>query len=212
MFVFFLFVFKIVLCFVQIVDCCGLSTEKYGFAHISHHYFSHCVSSNTTKLSFIQDKRVPILIKYSNDPALRPYFLTAAKKIKDENPDVIIEKRLVPLIEDNKDEDLIFEVLVDDKVVVGKPQCKWQGVNRSSSSSRSNNSNYGGNNSSESMNGNGEKENENIKASSSRVFGLSVYISMSDVNDAIAKARRKRRPSTAYAQTGGVGLEILSES
>lgn len=146
--------------------------------------------SGSTNFDTTKEKRVPITIRYSEELGLRPYFLTTAKKIKESNPDVIVERRTVPTLEENKDEDLVFEVLVDDKIIVGKPQCKWQGVTRSG--------------------GNGEKEND---YSSSRVFGMSVYISMKDVNEAIAKARRKRRPNTVYTQQGsmmkGVGLNIL---
>ena len=114
--------------------------------------------------------------------------MTTAKKIKDSNPDVIVEKRIIPRTEEHKDEETLFEVLVDNRVVIGKPQCKWQGVTRSAS---------------------GKDNDDTIN----QVFGMSVYISMTDINEAIAKARRKRRPNTAYAQHGKmmrrVGLEIL---
>ena len=152
-----------------------------------------CKICTYTYITHVQGKRVPITIRFSEEPGLRPYFLTTAKKIKDSNPDVIVEKRTVPTFEENKDEDLIFEVLVDDKVVVGKPQCKWQGVSKGTRSS-----------------GSIEREND---YSSNRVFGMSVYISMKDVNEAVAKARRKRRPNTAYTQQGsmmkGIGLDML---
>ena len=150
------------------------------------------------------------MIKYSNEPGLRPYFLTTAKKIKDLNPDVIIEKRVIPTLgeNDNKDEDLIFEILVDDKVVIGRSQLKWHGVSRIQR-----NIPGVGDNGSNSGNGSSDNHNHhnNDNAAMSRVFGLSVYISMKDVNEAIAKARRKRRPNTAYAEKGTVGLQILSE-
>lgn len=137
-------------------------------------------------LCLSKDKRVPIVIRYSEVPGLRPYFLTTAKKIKEFNPDVIVEKFPIPMLEDSKSDDTTFEVVVDNRVIVGKPQCKWQGVSR------------------------GNKDNDNTN---NRVFGMSVYINMENVNEAIAKARRKRRPNTAYAQQGptakAVGLEIL---
>jgi hypothetical protein len=123
---------------------------------------------------------------------MRPYYLTTAKKIKDLNPDVIVEKQTVPTLEEIKDDEAIFEVLVDNKLVVSRPQCKWQGVARSGGSSSSN----------------GGKDDE-IK---NRVFGMSVFVSMEVVSEAIAKARRKRRPNSSYAQPGsmrGIGLEIL---
>ena len=111
----------------------------------------------------------------------------------------MVEKHTIRRAEGSKDEEAIFEVLVDNKVIVGKPQCKWQGVARTASSSSSS--------SSSSSNG------KDSDSSNNRVFGMSVYISMEDVNEAIAKARRKRRPNTVYSQKGeavrGVGLEIL---
>lgn len=126
------------------------------------------------------------MIRYSEVPGLRPYFLTTAKKIKELNPDVIVEKYAIPMLEDYKGDETTFEVVVDNRVIVGKPQCKWQGVSR------------------------GNKDNDNTN---NRVFGMSVYINMANVNEAIAKARRKRRPNTAYAQQGqmakAIGLEIL---
>ncbi len=91
------------------------------------------------------------------------------------------------MLEDYKSDETIFEVVVDNRIIVGKPQCKWQGVSRGSKDSDKNTDN--------------------------RVFGMSVYINMENVNEAIAKARRKRRPNTAYAQQGpmvkAVGLDIL---
>jgi len=137
----------------------------------------------------MQEKRVPIKIRYSDIPGLKPYYLTTAKKIKDRNPDVIVEKSLVPTSEETKDEEVIFEVLVDNKVVVGKPHSKWHGVTRTGAS------------------GGGKDETSN------RVFGMSVYISMEEVNEAIAKARRKRRPNSAYSEDrrNGITLEMLRQ-
>jgi len=78
----------------------------------------------------------------------------------------------------------VFEVLVDNRVVIGKGMSKWQSVGRG-----------GG-----------------IGSAGS---GMSVFISMQEVNAAIAKARRKRRPTTAYVRgaeegdTPAVRLEML---
>mmetsp|Transcript_9351 Transcript_9351/g.17604 ORF Transcript_9351/g.17604 Transcript_9351/m.17604 type:complete len:281 (-) Transcript_9351:46-888(-) len=117
-----------------------------------------------------KEKRVHVTIKYSNIPGLRPYFLTIANKIKSLNPDVIVEKQILPIAEDDVLDETVFEVLVDDKVVVGKSSAKFQPVRRSGK----------------------EEVNKN------KVYGMSVYVSMGDVNAAIGKARKKRRPTTSY--------------
>jgi len=131
---------------------------------------------------FLKEKRVPITIRYSGQVSgLRSFYLTAAKKITLANPDVIVERMILPAVEGES----VFEVLVDGRVVIGKGRSKWQSVSR---------------------NGNGGPANS----------GMSVFISMQEVNAAIAKARRKRRPSTAYVRGGAeegdtpaVRLEML---
>lgn len=97
--------------------------------------------------------------RYSGSSGLRPFFLTAAKRIKDSFPDVLIEKRILPNTKQGGD-DSTFEVLVDDKIVLGKSRNR--GVRRSS---------------------------KGVK---------SVYVSMQELDLAIAKARRRRRPTTVY--------------
>lgn len=131
-----------------------------------------------------KEKRVHVTIKYSNIPGLRPYFLTIANKIKSSNPDVIIEKQILPTVEDDVLEETVFEVIVDGKVVVGKSSAKFQPVRRS----------------------NKDEVNKN------RVYGMSVYVSMGDVNAAISKARKKRRPTTSYLpedREKAIRLEML---
>lgn len=131
-----------------------------------------------------QEKRVHVSITYSSIPGLRPYYLTIANKIKASNPDVIVEKVLLPHGEDDVLEDTIFEVMVDGKVVIGKPRSKFQSVRRSG----------------------------NDEVSNNKVYGMSVYISMEDLNVAIGKARKKRRPSSAYIAEGrgkAIRLEML---
>mmetsp|Transcript_12950 Transcript_12950/g.16377 ORF Transcript_12950/g.16377 Transcript_12950/m.16377 type:complete len:382 (+) Transcript_12950:45-1190(+) len=174
----------------QSVNTMEYSSEEKGTeqkVNLSEH-FDSSPPLTFSKYLTMQEKRVPIVIRYSELQGLRSYYLTTAKKIKDSNPDVTVEKRIIPRNEEHKDEDTVFEVLVDNRIVVGKGQCKWQGVTRSASG----------------------KDNDN---KINQVFGMSVYISMQDINEAIAKARRKRRPSTTYAQHGmvmrRVGLEIL---
>ena len=68
---------------------------------------------------FFQDKRAVVTICYSGGSGLRPFFLTAAKRIKASFPDVMIERRVLPSSREGGD-DSTFEVLVDGKVVIGK--------------------------------------------------------------------------------------------
>jgi hypothetical protein len=140
--------------------------------------------SYSSSHSLFQEKRVHVTIKFSNIPGLRPYFLTIANKIKSLNPDVIVEKQILPTAEDDVLEETIFEVLVDGKVVIGKSSAKFQPVRRSGK----------------------EEVNKN------KVYGMSVYVSMGDVNAAIGKARKKRRPTTSYLpedREKAIRLEML---
>ena len=93
-----------------------------------------------------------------------------AKKVKASYPDVLIEKRILPNVNDVGD--MTFEILVDGKAVLGKSR-KQRGMD---------------------------------------VDGKSVFVSMQELDLAITKARRKRRPSTLYgddSSTEGVRLEML---
>jgi hypothetical protein len=111
-----------------------------------------------------------VTISYTSLHGLRPYYLTILKKIKESNPDVIVERIVLPYAQDDVFEDTVFEVMVDGKVVIGKSHSKYMTVRRSGNDDVANN----------------------------KVFGMSVYVSMEDVNVAIGKARKKRRPSTTY--------------
>jgi len=72
------------------------------------------------KFLTMQDKRVVVTIRYSGESGLRPFFLTVAKKIKDVHPDVIVERRILPGTGKDQEANIVFEVLVDGKVVIGK--------------------------------------------------------------------------------------------
>lgn len=112
--------------------------------------------------------------------------MTIARKIKQKYPDVVIEKAIIPIGEEEskKQEEIVFDVLVDGKLVSGKSNIKWHHVRRS-----------------------GKKDIDNNK-----VYGMSVYLSVTDIDVAIAKARKKRRPSTAYSdEIKSVGLQLLRE-
>jgi len=128
-------------------------------------------SSSLAEDILSKEKRVHVKIRYSQTPGLRPYFLTVAKKIKLSNPDVVVEKVILPSIDDDSVEDsTVFEVVVDGKIVIGKARTKWCKVQRSSSTKDDINKN--------------------------KMFGLSVYVSLEDINVAVGKARKKRRPAT----------------
>ena len=134
----------------------------------------------------MQEKRVHVTIKCTENPFLRPYYLTVAQKIKEANPDVIVERVMVPHLDEELVEDSVFEIVVDGKVVIGKSQTQFLKVRRSSKDDINNNN----------------------------VFGMSVYISMEDLNVAISKARKKRRPTTSYVnedRNKAIRLELLKD-
>jgi len=133
------------------------------------------IPSTKKKTSPTQEKRVPVTIRYSQVSGLRSFYLTAVKKITQSNPDVIIERKILPFLEGESEESSLFEILVDGRVVIGKSRSKWQSVSR----------------------------NVNGPATS----GMSVFISMQEIDAAIAKARRKRRPSTAYVPVADIAEE-----
>lgn len=127
-------------------------------------------TNNLSEDILSKEKRVLVTISYTSLHGLRPYYLTILKKIKESNPDVIVERIVLPYAQDDVFEDTVFEVMVDGKVVIGKSHSKYMTVRRSGNDDVANN----------------------------KVFGMSVYVSMEDVNVAIGKARKKRRPSTTY--------------
>jgi hypothetical protein len=89
----------------------------------------------------------------------------------------VIEKRILPAMAG--DGDVAFEILVDDKLLVGKQRSRKQrGVDAGD--------------------------------------GKSVFVSMQELDLAISKARRKRRPTTLYGDDPSAGalmrLEMLRKS
>ena len=156
-------------------------THTHTYIHTYIHTHTH------TPIISTQDKRVLVTIRYSQIPGLRPYFLTIAKKIKSTNPDVIVEKAIIPVVEEKIEDTTTMEVIVDGKVIIGKSRSKWCNVRRSGKDEINNN----------------------------KVYGMSVYISMKDIHVAIGKARRKRRPSTTVYDAPKdqmkkqIGLEML---
>ena len=129
----------------------------------------------------MSNKRVPVEIRYnSQQSGLRPFFLTVAKKVKDKYPDVVVQKTDLASLNSSGDapgDSTVFEVLVDGRAVVSKAQTKTQSIG-----------NGGG-----SLGGGSPVDLAN---------GISIYVSMGEIDQAITKARRKRRPSTTYSQQG----------
>ena len=138
----------------------------------------------------MQERRVVITVRYTQDSGLKPYFLTVAKKIKSSHPDVIIERKVLPKDKKNDDdgESAIFEVCVDTKVVVGRRYNNRRStrslgrVDMSSTSSRRN----------------------------------TIFVNMQELDVAISRARRKRRPNTTYGEnsptTGGTLIGTMNTS
>lgn len=137
----------------------------------------------------MQEKRVKVTIRYSASSGLRPFYLTVADKIKSYHPDVLLERRVVPTVgSDASDQGLIFEVLVDGKVIVGKKKTMLLKVRTSSSSSSANND----------KGDDEDKRRENQSGEVNFAGGRSIFISMEKIEQELVKARKKRRPSTMY--------------
>jgi len=121
---------------------------------------------NFEKYLTMQKKRVPVTIRYSPRSGLKPYYLTVAKRVKDQHPDVLIERIEIKGEDSGGGEGTdgeggsagTFEVIVDGKIVVRANQ-------------RAGNDNGG-----------------------------SIFVSMTEMDLAIARAQRRRRPSTAYGE------------
>lgn len=136
----------------------------------------------------MSNKRVPVEIRYnSQQSGLRPFFLTVAKKVKDKYPDVVVQKTDLASLSSSggggeaaPGDSMVFEVLIDGKGVVGKAETKRQSIG----------------------NGNGGGSSGGVGSPVDLANGISVYVSMSEIDQAITKARRKRRPSTTYSQQG----------
>eukprot|EP00531_Pseudo-nitzschia_arenysensis_P007880 CAMPEP_0116146584 /NCGR_PEP_ID=MMETSP0329-20121206/17247_1 /TAXON_ID=697910 /ORGANISM="Pseudo-nitzschia arenysensis, Strain B593" /LENGTH=253 /DNA_ID=CAMNT_0003642351 /DNA_START=223 /DNA_END=984 /DNA_ORIENTATION=+ len=120
-------------------------------------------------------KRVPVTIRYSAESGLKPYYLTVAKRVKDQYPDVLIE-RVVLSEEGTETADGesngigTFEVLVDGKIVV-----------------RTNNNQRAG------------------------THTGSIFVSMAEMDLAITRARKRRRPTSVYGEDGKLIRNISGE-
>ena len=154
------------------------------------------------KYMTMTSKRVPVEIRYnSQQGGLRPFFLTVAKKIKANYLDVVMQKTDLATAAggETPGDSMVFEVLVDGRPVVGKAETKRQSISRSDSGGSSKGGTSGG--------ASGDAPQQPVDLAN----GISVYVSMQEIDQAITKARRKRRPSTTYSQQGeDMGSEGVS--
>ena len=139
-------------------------------------------------ISLQQEKRIKVTIRYSAEAGLRPFYLTVAHQIKSAYPDVLLEKRILPPVgsSDAGGDEVIFEVDVDGKAVVGKKKTKMLMV-----SSR------------DGKKGKNGRKGEGSKASSDTnapdiAGGRAIFVSMEKLDHELSKARKRRRPNTTY--------------
>ena len=111
---------------------------------------------------------------------MKPYYLTVAKKVKDRYPDVVIEKVEVESVDGNGNDN-------------------------------NNDSNYDKPKSLNSMATIGPSKTFEVivdgkiivRTSKSIAQQSSVFVSMNEIDIAIHRARKRRRPSTVYGENGG---------
>ena len=125
-------------------------------------------------------------IRYSAEAGLRPFYLTVANRIKDAHPDALLEKRILPPV---SGEEAVFEIVVDGKTVIGKKKTKMLKV-------PSRGSRKGGD--SDSKGDPDDGDGAAAPGGADIASGRSVFVSMEKLDQELAKARRRRRPNTAY--------------
>jgi len=115
---------------------------------------------------------------FTENSGLKSFFITAAQRIKQAHPDILIAKRTLPYTsrQANPDANAVFEIQVDGKKIVGN------GANKRLSNS----------------------------------IGT-VFVPMTELGLAVAKARKRRRPATNYGGSGddtneSVRLEMLMKA
>lgn len=165
-----------------------LSYEQQLLADDEGKFMPEAPMMTYQKYLTMQEKRVKVTIRYSASSGLRPFYLTVADKIKSYHPDVLLERRVVPKVGSDAGEGLIFEVLVDGKVIVGKKKTMILKVRTSSSSSSAN----------KDKGDDEETRRENQSGEVNFAGGRSIFISMEKLEQELVKARKKRRPSTMY--------------
>ncbi|KAL9190636.1 hypothetical protein ACHAXT_000342 [Thalassiosira profunda] len=154
----------------------------------------------------MQEKRVRVTVRYSAEAGLRPFYLTVASRIKSTYPDVLLEKRILPKVgSDAGEEEAVFEVIVDGKTVIGKKKTKMLKV-----SSKTARASGGENGKDDDRKGEGSAAKSGDAPTPDIAGGRSVFVSLEKLEHELAKARKKRRPNTAYKSkevaSGGSGV------
>ena len=147
-------------------------------------------------------------MRYTAEAGLRPFYLTVANRIKLAHPDVLLEKRILPRAGgDGPSGETVFEVIIDGKTIIGKKKTKLLKVSSrmSSRSSSVGDDDEGG--SSSIMESGDKKKKDGGKRreyGDGRAIpdvaagGRTIFVSMEKLDQELVKARKKRRPNTAY--------------
>ncbi|KAL3761691.1 hypothetical protein ACHAW5_004255 [Stephanodiscus triporus] len=159
-----------------------------------------------------QEKRVKVTVRYSAEAGLRPFYLTVANRIKSAHPDVLLEKRILPRAGSEGGTETVFEVIIDGKTVIGKKKTKMLKVSsRAGSSSRL--SAPGDDDEGDGKMMGGDKKDGGKRKGDAKsggyygegrgppdvaAGGRTIFVSMEKLDHELAKARKKRRPSTTY--------------
>lgn len=149
-----------------------------------------------------------------------------ANRIKLAHTDVLLEKRILPRASgDGPSSEAVFEVIIDGKTIIGKKKTKLLKVSsRMSSRSSSVGDDDDGGSSSIMENGNKKKKDggKRKEYGDGRAIpdvaagGRTIFVSMEKLDQELVKARKKRRPNTAYKTKeesatigGGLPLTLL---
>jgi len=132
---------------------------------------------NFEKFMNMQDKRVVVTIRYSGDSGLEPYYLTVGKKIRSSHPDVLIEKRILPASLDHH-------------------MMQNSGSGNSERGNKNNRPTFEILVDGKVVVGKSATMPQRlVTQSEDTTGGISVFVSMEEMDMSISKARRKRRPT-----------------
>jgi hypothetical protein len=174
-----------------------------------------------TKFLTMQDKRVVVTIRYTEEAGLRPFFLTVAKKVKAMHPDVVLERRglvraLYPGGSSSSNNNIVSSSSIGNSGDGGSSDKSLSSTSSSSSSGSLKGSSAtdaatfeilvdgkpvlvvssGGKNKGSSTSGSANTPKKGGGMTDT------IFISMTELSHAIERARRRRRPSTAYGGNG----------
>jgi hypothetical protein len=174
-----------------------------------------------TKFLTMQDKRVVVTIRYTEEAGLRPFFLTVAKKVKAMHPDVVLERRglvraLYPGGSSSSNNNIVSSNSIGNSGDGGSSDKSLSSTSSSSSSGSLKGSSAtdaatfeilvdgkpvlvvssGGKNKGSSTSGSANTPKKGGGMTDT------IFISMTELSHAIERARRRRRPSTAYGGNG----------